>query len=428
MISSSFTFSDISTDTTSIEFKVSKELDYLSLILSPPLFPRKIATEKTQGGQVEVHTKSEAMVFFKDAGFRNCRINAFKPTTINGGVPYDTTFTDEFIMIDIDRNHFKSKKEMDIAKDKVMRTICSVFKIRYDKKHLPATVVCSGSGYHIYIRLQPSSKGSVATLQKFKKICKHPHQELLRFAERRLADKYCDTEHNKTVSKHNCQLRVPGTFNYKLKNGVPIIKPVYVVDRWDGRTVCKAELLYNEFYAELKRVATKPNKRYSTNIHTSTQPANILDQFLLERRMMYNKSSRVSTTGVSDSDSGIGYPQPWIETLLTIPLADYRKYCVWRILAPYYINTLRVSSEVAYDKICQWLELCNLPNQELDFPVEARVLAWLDAVERKQCYPISFDNPAKDTNLQKEKPELYNIIKQKMNDAARLKGGTTRTQ
>jgi hypothetical protein len=214
---------------------------------------------------------------------------------------------------------------------------------------------------------------------------------------------------------------VPGTFNYKVKNGVPIIKPVYVIDRWDGRTVCKAEMLYDEFYADLKK-GIKPDRKYSSsNNNTITQqqpPANILDQFLLERRMMHNNNTGrggnyVGSTGVSDSDSGVGRPQPWIETLLTLPLADCRKYCVWRILAPYYINTLHLPFEEANARICQWLERCDRLKR-LTFPIEPRVNAWIESVDRKRCYPISFDNPEKKDNLQKDNPELYQAIKQQM--------------
>jgi hypothetical protein len=49
----------------------------------------------------------------------------------------------------------------------------------------------------------------------------------------------------------------------------------------------------------------------------------------------------------------------WIESLLHTPIHDNRKYCVWRILAPYFVNIRKLSDEDSYIGIMSWLEICN---------------------------------------------------------------------
>jgi hypothetical protein len=56
----------------------------------------------------------------------------------------------------------------------------------------------------------------------------------------------------------------------------------------------------------------------------------------------------------------------WVERLLQTPLPEHRKYCIWRILAPYFINVKHLSFDDSYDKIYQWLDKCN-QLKKLDF-------------------------------------------------------------
>lgn len=39
---------------------------------------------------------------------------------------------------------------------------------------------------------------------------------------------------------------------------------------------------------------------------------------------------------------------------------DGRRYCVWRILAPYLVNVRKLSDEESYSVIISWLERCNM--------------------------------------------------------------------
>ena len=49
----------------------------------------------------------------------------------------------------------------------------------------------------------------------------------------------------------------------------------------------------------------------------------------------------------------------WIEKLLQTPVDDYRKFAIWRILAPYLINIKGSSIEDAFTMIRDWLNKCN---------------------------------------------------------------------
>ena len=49
----------------------------------------------------------------------------------------------------------------------------------------------------------------------------------------------------------------------------------------------------------------------------------------------------------------------WIEKLLQIPLEDYRKFCLWRILCPYLVNVKKISKEESSIVLEAWLWGCS---------------------------------------------------------------------
>jgi hypothetical protein len=100
----------------------------------------------------------------------------------------------------------------------------------------------------------------------------------------------------------------------------------------------------------------------------------------------------------------------WIERLLKIPISDHRKYCIWRILAPYLINVKHLSFDDSYEKIYQWLDRCK-KLKELDFDTETKINDSLNRVANTGYLPISFDNPLKEPRtLKTDERELYNIL------------------
>ena len=101
----------------------------------------------------------------------------------------------------------------------------------------------------------------------------------------------------------------------------------------------------------------------------------------------------------------------WIEQLLQTPLLEHRKYCIWRILAPYFINVKHLSFDSSYDKIYQWLYRCN-ELKELDFDPETKINDSLNRATNTGYLPISLDNSLKEPRtLKTNNRELYDIIK-----------------
>jgi hypothetical protein len=78
-----------------------KILDGLDFILShfqEPIFPRKIMT-KQLGYQVEVFNREEALEYFKNSNYEDCRINAYPPFTEYQGINRTPI---SFLVVDLD--------------------------------------------------------------------------------------------------------------------------------------------------------------------------------------------------------------------------------------------------------------------------------------------------------------------------------------
>lgn len=94
----------------SIERQVAKGLEFILSHLSKPYWPRTISTKLTEGRQFTVHSKLEALSYFKDSNYLDCRISAYN----------SESKTVDFIMIDMDKSNFKSKQELDKVKTKTL--------------------------------------------------------------------------------------------------------------------------------------------------------------------------------------------------------------------------------------------------------------------------------------------------------------------
>lgn len=235
------------------------------------------------------------------------------------------------------------------------------------KKRLDAapTILWSGRGYHIILPLN-SNEIILENVKEFEGI---PNISLrfLRYAESSLSLKKSDQQHNNTVSFNNCMLRIPGSINSK--NG----QTVKVIQKWDG---IRPEINYllagftryiiNEKYLELLNAQKRNRKRMEYKLEQDTNEIN------------------------------------WIEKLLQTPLADHRKYCIWRILSPYLLNKRRLSTPESFSIIGKWLDHCNKLRQ-LDFNVSQRINDALEGASEKYM-PIAYDR------LKEENPELYLVI------------------
>jgi hypothetical protein len=73
----------------------------------------------------------------------------------------------------------------------------------------------------------------------------------------------------------------------------------------------------------------------------------------------------------------INHDYDYIERLINKPINDYRNYCVWKILVPYYINIKGLSKLQTFDVVRTWLDKCNsvtrldfIPKQKLDYELD----------------------------------------------------------
>jgi hypothetical protein len=226
-----FNSSSYPLDHSIVERQVTVGLEFILSLLSKPDWPRTISTKLTEDRRFTAYSRLEALSYFKDSNYLDCRISAFNPESkiVN------------FIMIDLDQSNFKSKQELDKAKTKTLLKISETFQIRNNNKFKPTTVIWSGNGYHFYIPADSQGK-ILEQMSEFKKF-KEPSKEFLRFAEWHLSNGKCDNEHNKTVSFNNCMLRIPGSFNSKNNTQVQLVQ------KWNGTSKMPARLLYSKFLA-----------------------------------------------------------------------------------------------------------------------------------------------------------------------------------
>ena len=347
-----------------IEKQVSEGLDFiLSHLKNPNRWPRTISTKESEGRQITVYSKYEALSYYKESNYLDCRISAYNTKALEQTI--------DLLMIDLDLSNFKHNiKALDVAKEKTLAKIQDTF---YLPKFEPTTILWSGNGYHFYIPAE--SKGVILEqMSEFGKY-KEPSKEFLRFAEYYLSNGKADSEHYHTVSFKNCLLRIPGSFNSKNHSQVQIVQ------KWNGTTKVQLDLLYSKFLAYL------------------------IDQ---ERNKERKSVKKVIKTFLSENGNSSSIL--WIERLLQTPLPKYRKYCVWRILAPYLINVKHLSFEESFDIIDKWLYKCN-ELEELDFDTDTKINDCLNGAVNRGYLPISFDNPLKGPKtLKTDNRELYDTL------------------
>lgn len=104
MLTTTNTFT-ISGDLGELEKQIDSGLDLIISLLTEPIWPRTISTKTTEGRQVKVSSKQQAMAWYKAANFRDCRISAY-PCDYIGKVSNRQTI--DLVMIDLDLSNFKS--------------------------------------------------------------------------------------------------------------------------------------------------------------------------------------------------------------------------------------------------------------------------------------------------------------------------------
>jgi hypothetical protein len=227
-------------------------LDFILNHFTGDLFPRTISTKATAGAQILVSNKEEALRWFEQANFLDCKINAYPKYTDFKGINRQAP---NFIFIDLDLGRFKSRMSLDISLNKTLKNINQKFNIV-----VYPTVLWSGHGYHIYLPVEAFVLEEESEFNRFG----HPSRKFLQFAEPYLSNNKSDPEHTKGLSFKNAMLRIPGSFNSK--NGIEEVK---IIQKWDGFRPSIKPLL---FRFDLYLLVSKSNELHKHNRQKSYEP------------------------------------------------------------------------------------------------------------------------------------------------------------
>jgi hypothetical protein len=337
---------------------IGANLDIILEHLSDPLFPRTIMT-KALGYQKEVFNKHELLAYFKASNYQDCRINAYPSYTEYKGINLTAP---SFIMIDLDlKDSELSIEKLDKILNKTLNKLSDVFHGTHP------TILWTGNGYHIYQPVRGFILEEIDRFASFIDPCKKDlTSRFMQFAEIFFTDKKGDPQHRPSIK--SCLLRIPGTINSKCNQEVKIVQ------KWDG-TRPPINYLLKDYRTWL--VAEKINEKRSRNYRNTCSTSGF-----------YNNSSTTIQ---------------WIEKLLQTPLADHRKYAMWRILMPYLFNIRNLSDTNVINIIQTWLNKCD-ETRALDFNSKYLIRQNIKNRKRHSYLPISFNR------LSSENHGLYEII------------------
>lgn len=338
-------------------FPIQEGLNFILNHFQEPIWPRTISTLATNGAQITVYNKEEALEKFRQSNM-DCRISAYPLYIEYDGI--NRQAPNFLFAADLDWSNFKSSHILRLALGTTNRHI---------KKTLGAvpTILWSGNGYHVYLPINSFILEQEEVFSRFAQ----PSRKFLQFAEQYLSNDKSDSAHNTTVSLRNCMVKIPGSRNSKyLDQGKE--SEVKIIQKWDGNRA-KINLLLGSFYAYLvnQRLNDWEGRKKGKNAYS----------------LYVNRS----------------FNFPWIEKLLRTPIHDSRKFAIWRIITPYLRNVKKLSDKDSVDAIKQWLLKCN-ELRKLDFNADQKTKEGLRGAARGYL-PISL------SKLKEERPYLYNDIR-----------------
>ena len=90
------------------------------------IWPRTISTKLTEGRQITIYSKLEAMSYYKDSDYLDCRISAYRYS--QNAIPAIS-----LLMIDLDLGKFNFNiKMLDLAKAKILTNIKTIFSTDFE--------------------------------------------------------------------------------------------------------------------------------------------------------------------------------------------------------------------------------------------------------------------------------------------------------
>jgi Primase X len=191
----------------------------------------------------------------------------------------------------------------------------------------------------------------------------------MQFAESFFTDNKGDPQHRPSIK--SCLVRIPGTINSKCNQEVKIVQ------KWNG---------------------IRPQINYLLRDYRTWLVAEKINEVKNARSPNYRKSQSNTCLQYNGSNTIL-----WIEKLLQTPLADHRKYAIWRVLIPYLYNIKSLPDDDIVDILQNWLSKCNAI-RALDFRIEYLVKQNIRNSRKCKYLPISFHN------LESENQGLYNIL------------------
>jgi hypothetical protein len=341
------------------------------------LFPRTIQTRKSNGKQIEVISKEQALTYFEDSNLIDCRANGFPSYTEYKGIQ---RYPPDLIFIDIDRSNFKDDTSFEYALSKTKKNI-------KEKLNGHSTINWSGNGYHI---LQPVECPILEQKEQFQKYQNKNNffisQEFLRFAEKYLTNGKSDPNHHPSFK--SCQIRVPGSINGRcLENREKRLSDnfkVKTLQKWNGVRPFVTREFIEDFRTYLEqKITDQENNNYNYNNKNNNQN-------------QYSNSNHIE----------------WIENkILQSPFSDYRKLIVGLILAPYLVVIKKLPYKESYRIINEWLIKCDsLSGRRLDFDPKYLINNNIKTSMKKLIPPISINK------LETNYKSLYLLLLQDHNN------------
>ncbi|MDR4492632.1 MAG: DNA primase noncatalytic subunit PriX [Candidatus Nitrosocosmicus sp.] len=344
------------------------------------LFPRTIMTKKL-GKQITVYSADESMKYFEDSEYVDCRINAFPLYVDYHGLQ---RYPPDFVFIDLDANNFRSDKELRSSLSKTLRKMSQIFGSK-------STVLWTGNGYHVYQPLESIVLEQCDIFAKFQ----DPSKQFLRFAKNFLSSNRADASNNPSFK--SCLLRIPYSVNSKcviqctntninIQNHITSCHDkscVKIIQNWDGHRP-SIKYLLRDFLHYLINQEIKKRKKIEEEASKKAKYKN---------RLSASSSSSSSSLPRNKERKEI----EWIEHLLKIPIADYRKHVVSLILTSYLVNIKKMSYHESICILTDWLSKCNKV-RKLDFNPDLLIRSSLNTAVSKGIPPMKLET-LKNRNL-----------------------------